>query len=1132
MSSKKRKPQAQSDTESVVSHENTINDTDEGSHEVEFKTHSSHYGDVQALYRFLDDPMMINQKGDPTTNIFDVMGKKSYNIPNHKLPRFFELYNRCRAVPNLRLTFAEKQLDYSGIMLDFDIYQLSSSSQMTPVIFQFLLEHVVKQLLHIIVPPTSNFVVTVGIFQRRSIKFCEDKTCEDNPVYKDGMHILIPGLQVKKQVKKILIQRLKEQEILDQVFRDVEPVTVLNGKPYGRVDYLDVNSASVPVFLAGSASKAGNQPYNLSHIYEAHVHSSSGNSSDHITVIESKLIKTYKKDTELKFNVAYEFSLNYKSDECKIQKQHFLPNVKYADTVNKPELETKQDEEFNNFYGMLSTNSVHDANMNEVRKLLQLLNKRRSDEYNDWFAVLCALAHTSPSYKILAEEFSRRSTSFNPISFENTWNQALRNSRTSHLTIASVYYWAKVDNASAYENVIKESISHILSRIIYEPCNKGKMGHYDVAKILHLLLKNKFVNDIPEDDAHKRWYEFILDEDEAIDGEIYKWRMCQSNDKIPASLSRYISEVLPKLFTQQWMKIKEQVNKSTDETSKYFKEVQKNFEASMHQLKNAPYKRSVMSEAECLFNKFGFARTLDMDPFIRGVSNGILKLGQTAGSIPKLIKGYHNYRVSKYMPTPYIPFNPADPQTKDILIALRNLFPDNESDTFDYFMYYLASTIDANDKESIFAFVVGGGCNGKSFLMEMHKNVLGDYGVKQKISLLTDMHGRLGAADPDIMKLRYATFAYYSESNPGDIINLARVKELTSMESIAARALFKNTINFRPKCHHMCISNNEFTITSNDYGTWRRIVFIPLKITFVLDENKYDPSIPNHRKANKDIVGSWINNSEIRGRYLGILVWYHHKLYRKYAGKVQHVPHKHIAYDTLQYRKRQDVMAQFIAMKLVVTTDTYEAYPLHKECEKFIKWYSIQFPQNPPPKHVMDMIRSSELNDYIVQKDRVGPVIIGRRFVDDNNPIREGEKYLYESLDSETDCKNNFDVPVENSEQFYARICAEYEDYKEIFSKEATYDVDKDAINLLSDETKTYVDEGLTIEQRISRQKKFDLSKVAVNDSELVSSTKKVYKSSSYIQDTCEDDANNFENHEENAKIWNDMINDLKEFAS
>src|SRR3989338_8355693 len=71
------------------------------------------------LIKFIDKSKFVVNPGNKDINIFVPKGK-TYIIPNENLYEFFKLLELCRR-DSIVMHFAEKQLDYSGIMLDFDI---------------------------------------------------------------------------------------------------------------------------------------------------------------------------------------------------------------------------------------------------------------------------------------------------------------------------------------------------------------------------------------------------------------------------------------------------------------------------------------------------------------------------------------------------------------------------------------------------------------------------------------------------------------------------------------------------------------------------------------------------------------------------------------------------------------------------------------------------------------------------------------------------------------------------------------------------------------------------------------------------------------------------------------------------
>lgn len=1000
--------------------------------DVSYKVQSLQSSELRELIQFFASDKMINPSNDPTTNIVDRQNLKSYNVPDKKIPKMFKLMEACRR-SKIRLMMAEKQQEYSGIVLDFDIYQDEEDDQLNDEIFYTLCQKIIELLMKLInFGDVKKETFHIGITRRPKITYNDD-----NSSFKDGFHVLIPGIKVTRGVKRLLINKLIENELIDQILTDVVPGTDksldVKGEPYQRKHFLDVNSAHIPTFFIGSSTKKGHVPYNLTHVYEVTVN------------FETKNIMLVRNESMMKsksVNICYEFSLNYTCPSGTIYKKKYEAQEKYQTEIiemNKPSINV---EESNKNFGSLSMNSIHDAQIKEIKDLLDTLDVKRSDDFCMWRDVVFALANTSPSYKDLAEYFSRKSRKFDTVGFEKLWNTATRGliKGKRSITLGSIHYWAKQDNPDRYDEVRKTGVYQTLLNMVYEGYKEGILNHSDIALLLHKLLKFKYVTDIPTSEKKRVWYEFILDDDDHIDGELYKWRRWVEH---PVSLSRYMSETLPALFEKALIDVKKKYDNSDGENSKYFHAVLKNFKASMRKLGDRNFKRYVILEAEDRFNQCGFSEKLDKDPMVRGVQNGILKLSRNG---PVLIKGYHSHLVSKFTEVPYIPFNPYDLDTKKLILTLRALYPDNEPDSFEFTMYYLSSTIDGNPKESMFMIMVGKGSNGKTFLVELHKAAIGNiYGVKMPLSYLTGKSTSADTATPALMQLKDATFAYYSESDRHEILNASRMKEVTGLETMAGRKLHQDMVNFKPRCHHLVTTNYDFDIMASDHGTWRRVVYNPLKIRFVnIAKERIDINDPYQRIADTTITQQYTEDVEIRGRYLGYMVWMNYWLYNtpEFQGEVFKVPHPHIEFETKRYELRQNVISAFLSQRLVKTEDENAQFSMSEENQKYIKWYSKTQGGSVPGRGITELFQNcNELKNHIKPTKR-GLYLTGYRFLDDGESPVEGEEYAMKHIFDIEPPANNFGIKNETPEQFYENICKKYDKYKHVFSGEAKFDVD------------------------------------------------------------------------------------------
>jgi hypothetical protein len=296
------------------------------------------------------------------------------------------------------------------------------------------------------------------------------------------------------------------------------------------------------------------------------------------------------------------------------------------------------------------------------------------------------------------------------------------------------------------------------------------------------------------------------------------------------------------------------------------------------------------------------------------------------------------------------------------------------------------------------------------------------------------------------MLFKDASLVTYSESNKHAVLNGARIKEATGQEKMAGRKNYGDMINFKPKCHHWLCSNYDLDVGgATDHGLWRRIEYNPLKIKFVDPKlEPYDENDPYQRIADDAVTQSWTEDPEILGRYMGIMTWFHYKLYRDYRGKVKSIPHPHINFETEKYRRRQDVIASFIAQRFVKTADATNQYEMIKEIQKYIKWHALNHGAI-PAKGLIETFQNSQISKHIKLTKR-GLFLTGHRFLDTDEKLDDGEEYAMKHIFDLAVPDDNFGIIPETTDQFYERTCREYDDLKHIFSNDPKYDVAIDTV--------------------------------------------------------------------------------------
>jgi P4 family phage/plasmid primase-like protien len=158
--------------------------------------------------------------------------------------------------------------------------------------------------------------------------------------------------------------------------------------------------------------------------------------------------------------------------------------------------------------------------------------------------------------------------------------------------------------------------------------------------------------------------------------------------------------------------------------------------------------------------------------------------------------------------------------------------------------------------EHLLVFCYGLGANGKSVFAETLTYILGDYARAIASETLTDSKRSAGGASPDIADLIGARLALSSETEGDKALAESLVKSLVSGDSMTARKLYSQPIQFNPQFKLMILGNHKPNITGNDHGIWRRIRLVPFKRTF--KENERDLMLLDKLRAEAPHILAWM----------------------------------------------------------------------------------------------------------------------------------------------------------------------------------------------------------------------------------------------------------------------------------
>ncbi len=966
---------------------------------------------VRSLAAFFTTHHFTTEKHNQHTNVINRSDGRTYCIPDTHMEEFFTALDLCRKA-NRTMHYMERQehtnCKYSGIMLDFDHIQRSGSPQIGNQHIEALTRQISKLLLKTLdfkKAADGNNTYTFHIFYIRKpnpalLDNIGSLPPEGGPYYKDGLHVLIPEIQVIRGFKHYLQDEIIDQGMLKHVFKDIEHVQDIN-------TILDINSKHVPVHFFGS-SKRRCPPYVLTHVHKVRLIIDEDDmercSLDAALITGGRVKPSEVDDATIPINACYELSLTWYTSTFGgaptwLQKRHIdcraELETKIQVIVEKSSHGVLSEEELRQDAADLSIVNINNPRAAYIKKLLRLLSPEYSATYNAWFKVICAIGHCGQTedYKIIAREFSKRCpTAWSASAFDKVWIEAT-DSRfgKAPVTLASILYWAKNSSPVRFAALKKEYYGDILRRHVYE--NGGKIEHAHAADVCYAMCGEKFVVDEGFSDITGRtgycWYEFVTKNQSMKHGEVFKWR----KEMKPDNVHLFIAGHLPKVYTQVADDLKTRKDGAKDKGElKYWTLVDNALKSSKTKLGNDGYQNGIINQAVYRYRKRGFTAELDSYEDIIGVGNGIVKIGP----IPELIKGYHEYRISKYTETDYVPFDPENHYVKTLLKAFHDIFP--EPDVFNYMMIHASTGLDYRESSCILTLLVGGGQNGKSFFAKMIHNTLGHmYCASGKSALLTAPLERSESANSAQMQQKDKRWFYIDEFNKSELLNTGRVKMMVTPQWQSGREMYSKQGNFKNTSNTICFSNFDFIIDTTDHGTWRRIYYYKNKVKFCKAPR---PGNPYEKQEDRRFIDVYAACPFYRQAMLSILVHYYSIYCTQYNGDLGSVPVPTIARETEDFRNRQDAINRFIT-QMIVRSPSAEPIAMGVLAGRYQDWYSQNIRQKTTltVPDIQAQMENSRLAASLERRAATVVFLVGHRIkAKPEEPLELGESDLYQPV--------------------------------------------------------------------------------------------------------------------------------------
>lgn len=224
------------------------------------------------------------------------------------------------------------------------------------------------------------------------------------------------------------------------------------------------------------------------------------------------------------------------------------------------------------------------------------------------------------------------------------------------------------------------------------------------------------------------------------------------------------------------------------------------------------------------------------------------------------------------------------------------------------------------NKEHLYI-LYGSGSNGKSTFVKVVNDVFGDYGTSINSDLLVQNNNSSQSNEFSLSALLGARMISTSETAEGKRLDEVIIKKMLGGEKINAQFKYGQPFSFMPTFSPWMSTNNKPIIRATDFGTWRRIFFVPFLNTFT--EQTKDVEMPKKLAAENAQILGWMIQGAVR-------------LYQEYQDKL---PKPKCLEEALSdYKKELDVIVAFLNDRCIPFPDMQvDATTLYQEYKEWAK---------------------------------------------------------------------------------------------------------------------------------------------------------------------------------------------------
>jgi putative DNA primase/helicase len=221
---------------------------------------------------------------------------------------------------------------------------------------------------------------------------------------------------------------------------------------------------------------------------------------------------------------------------------------------------------------------------------------------------------------------------------------------------------------------------------------------------------------------------------------------------------------------------------------------------------------------------------LDANPWLLNTKNGVIDLRSG-----KLLPHDPKYLITKICKAA------IDPNCKTPLWdGLLSKITEGNEFLSRYIQKAIGYALSGDISEQAIFILYGNGSNGKSTLLNVIGNLLGEYA--QNTPAETFMQKKNEGVNNDVARLKGARFVTAIEVEEGKRLAESLVKSMTGGDKLTTRFLYGEFFDYEPQFKVFLACNHKPNIRDNTNSIWRRIKLLPFTAT--ISEHERDKKLP------------------------------------------------------------------------------------------------------------------------------------------------------------------------------------------------------------------------------------------------------------------------------------------------